>query len=145
MRSILLLAALLAACAPVRPDGDGAWCADDEYAPSDTQEEAADIGDGGTIELVLCPGDEDWLRADVPDFGYIEVSATWLEEGHVGVLELWSQWGRIATTEGQDQTVLWLSSWDGGPHWLHGLLDEAGEREQITLQVAIEEGVVIGR
>jgi hypothetical protein len=44
---------------------DGAACADDPYPNNATRETAA-VQPDGAHDLVLCPGDEDWFRFNIP-------------------------------------------------------------------------------
>ncbi len=142
----LLVALVAVGCAPVRdPGGDLPYCEADDFEPSDAQEDAWDMGSGGTFDLVLCSGNEDWLWGDLDNYGYIEARVSFADEEHAGVVEHWTAGGMVGTTENQSAQEFTLTSWEGGDHWFRGWLPAGSEPESVTLLVTIEDGVIIGR
>lgn len=147
MRPLLCLTVLLCACAPVRENnGDLPYCEDDEYEPSNTEETAWEVTQSGlTYDLILCPGNEDWFTAELESYGYIELYIQWADPEHVGILELIGDSGIVGTTEGRTEQQLWLSSWEPGNYWIRGALPRGNEAEEVTVQIYVENDVVIGR
>lgn len=146
MRLLLVLVASLAACAPVRDNnGDQPFCEDDEFEPSDTEDTAYDMQDGGTFELILCAGNDDFLSGRLESYGYIDVNVSWPEIEHTGVIELWRDGSLVGSTVTQPQQQIWLSSYEPGDYLIKGTQEIGNEAESVTLQVYIENDVIIGR
>ena len=146
MRGLLVLFTILTACAPVRDnDGDVPYCEDDEYEPSNTEETAIDMEDGGLFELILCPGNDDFLAGRLNNYGYIEVTIQWPEITHTGVVEVWRDQTLVGSTETQPQQQFYFSAWDSGDYIIKGTQEVGNEAESVSVQAYIQEDVVIGR
>ncbi len=146
MRTLILLAALLAACAPVRESGENTLPPrdDDASEPDDSASDAFELGNGGSFTRFVCPGDEDWLSFQLADFGYAEVyierPGTW-----DSLVELQDADGNVLDGSAQQGVAsFWMTRWEPGSYFIRLAQDRSLEREVVNLNAYIGDDIVVG-